>query len=277
MEIPGWDRGIGLKEQNLTLCLYGLYERRPTSPWVGQPFYVGIGSLKRPAAHLSKCRRGQHRNSGVQSIFDEHIKDQMEPEARILAILPNREYACETERKAIAVFGKRADGGCLVNVAAGGDGPDPALMQNPEIIAKISAAAKAQRLDPEHVRLHLDRVNAAIARPGWRAKVSQGTKAALHKPDVRAKHLEGLKRANAAQSAEERSRIQREHYAQHPARRARVSEAMKERLSRPGVLEELGRKSTASDNRTWADPVVRARRIAGMRAFYARRREAVAK
>lgn len=249
------------------LILYGLYERRPGNKWFGQPIYIGIGTRKRPRKHLSDARRGRHYNEGLQKVCRGHIARGLEPEVRILAILPNREYANLVKIRAIKAFGRRrvrSENGCLCNIAKGGDGPDSELMRDPQTLEKLSAIGKARWKDAAYQEQQRESRAAAHARPEVKQNISDGTRVAINRPDTRKKHLKALKRVNAGQSTERRSAIQKKHHDEHPERRARTGEVAKLLARDPAIQASRSAKSTAANHRTWADDTIRQRRVLGM-------------
>ncbi len=57
----------------MTTNLYALIEVRPGHPNLGQPFYVGIGTAKRPYRHLAQSRTTKgHRNLRLHEILVSH-------------------------------------------------------------------------------------------------------------------------------------------------------------------------------------------------------------
>ena len=167
----------------MSLVMYGLYERRANARWCGEPFYLGVGTHKRPKRQLYDLRLQQHNNADVQKVYDRHLLQGLEPEIRILATLPNWQYATELEKKAIKLFGRRSradERGCLCNLASGGQGPDPELMRSPAIAAKNSAAQRQSYADS----------------PTRRAAISQHAVERNKRPEVQAARSKASKEMN---------------------------------------------------------------------------------
>lgn len=246
--------------------LYGLVDNRPNSQGFGELFYVGVGNNKRMLTHGNLARKGLHRNRHVQEVFDDHTRQGLSPTCRVLAICPSHAYAFDLEVKAIKSFGRKSRGeGHLCNIAAGGNGPDAELMNDPEVLAKMSDACKFNWTIPDY----RDRVVNAIRKNGksesFRSSVSSGTRKAFENPDVRARHLAALEKVNASQSTEQRSDAQVKSYESNPERRVKVSAWAKHHNSLPEVKEAKSKASTAANFTSWQDPSIRAKRVAGMK------------
>lgn len=139
----------------MALVMYGLYDRRLGTRWPSEPFYIGIGTPKRPKRQLYDLRKGQHPNEDVQKVYDRHVLQGLEPDVRVLAVLPDWGYAAEVEKRAIRVFGRRTragERGCLCNLAGGGQGPDPVLMRTPAVAARNAAAQRRSYAENPHRR-----------------------------------------------------------------------------------------------------------------------------
>ena len=75
------------------------------------PFYIGIGSQKRRA--YVKVRRGKHWDAVV---------NKSDYRVDILFEGVTKEFALEKEKELIELYGKKSNGGTLVNITDGGDG-----------------------------------------------------------------------------------------------------------------------------------------------------------
>ena len=255
-------------------CLYSLVEARPENNFFGQPLYIGIGTPRRIGAHTQAARRGVHHNAGVQAVFDRHFRDGLVPTGRVL-VIGKRDYLSDLEKKAIKLYGRRGfadERGSLCNIAQGGEGPDPSLMQRPEIREKISRASK------KHWSVQSNRAALSVSQTemfkseALRKRIGDATRTAFKDPDVRQRHLTALTKVNAALSSEKRSEIGKLSYAQDPARRERLKVTSKEVGSRPEVIEARRTATRALNFAAWADPIIRAKRIAGMKGSKARAR-----
>jgi hypothetical protein len=127
--------------------LYALIESRPGHPNFDKPFYIGIGTAKRPRKHLRDARsKAGHRNWRLQDVLAAHFLANIEPLICILAVYNDKESAALAEVQAIALYGRIGldIGGILTNLAVGGQGPDADLMRMPEIRKRNSDAQKCR-------------------------------------------------------------------------------------------------------------------------------------
>lgn len=124
----------------MTLVMYALMDKRPGAEY--QPFYVGIGTKRRPAQHIRAAKSAKkHSNWRVQRMMDEHFEAGVLPEVKILVVCPDREYAWLIEKRYIAKLGRKDidEGGILCNLGIGGEDVGSDL---PHVKAAKSAAAK---------------------------------------------------------------------------------------------------------------------------------------
>lgn len=211
--------------------LYALIERRPGSPHEGEPFYIGIGNAKRPTKHFVAARsKDGHYNTRLQAALDAHFALGVEPEIRILALCPDRATAFISERALIASYGRfeMDEGGILLNIASGGQGADPDMMNL----------------------------------PGMREKISDTTKVAINEPATRARHLAALRRVNAALTTQQRREAAEK---KSPEGKARSLAALKAAHTDPEIQARRRENSREPQKNSWADPEIRARRIAAMK------------
>lgn len=210
--------------------LYLLIERRAGNPNVGRPFYVGIGNKKRPLRHLFDAKTvAGHYNHRMQEILLGHIALGIEPEVRLIAEYQDRESAFVAERREIASYGRVGidRDGTLANLAAGGQGADSAMMLLPEM----------------------------------RAKVSERTKRAIHDPTIRAAHVAALARINSAFSPEQRRAAAAK---KTPEATAASTAALAAARNDPEAEQRRRASERVAQKASWADPEIRARRIAAM-------------
>src|ERR1700755_501297 len=193
----------------MSVNLYALIEMRPTHSNFGHPLYIGIGTAKRPFQHIRHARHPKGcPNRLLNAFICAHLAEGIEPAVSILSVHATKAEADIAEREAIAKYGRlgRDEFGILCNIAHGGQGPDVELMSDPEILAKISEAARRHWEDPEHRAAQKAKIDAYNDRPGVREAHGLRVKKGLHSEEVRAKHLAALARVNAARGPEERSR-----------------------------------------------------------------------
>ena len=266
----------------MTTILYGLIEGRPGNPNVGLPFYVGIGSLDRPKQHLRQARRPEGcRNRLLNLVIRDHLAIGIEPLIEMIATFETRAEADTAERAAIIQFGRlgRDADGILCNVARGGDGPDPSLMQDPTILAKISAASKrhfespqarervgdASRKrwsDAEFKEKRIEALRIVYADPAVIARVSAATEKALNSPEIRERHLAALARVNGGLTSAQRSAAAAK---KSPEAVAASIAALRAAHADLEIESKRRANSREPQKNSWADPEIRARRIAAMK------------
>lgn len=273
----------------MTTNLYALVEARPDHPNLGRPFYIGIGTDKRPYRHLREARsRKGHRNWRLQEVLVSHQALRIVPGVEILGVFETKDEAGGAEKKAIASYGRAGidDGGILCNLAVGGQGPDAALMQMPEVRERNAAAqrrrspesrlgqiAAARRLahDPE-VNARRSAASTAANNESWANGETRGRRTGA---------MKGKKKTMTPQAI-----AQRQAAAALPVSdetRAAVGAASTERWADPEFRAERSRSQTAAWQdpekranmlagrsegiaKSWENPEVRARRIAGIKA-----------
>lgn len=250
----------------MPISLYALIESRPSHPNMGQPFYVGIGNKVRPRAHIRDARKPAGcRNRLLNLAIRGHFDLGLEPEIRIIFLFETRAQADAAEREMIARLGRlgRDNGGILCNVARGGDGPDSTLMSDPEIVAKIGAASRAMWAEPGARTAHGERIKALYeGNPEARARHGSRMKAALATPEVRQKHLAELQRINTAFTTDDRRAAEAK---RTPDSRARSLAALTASRTDPEIQARRRENSREPQKNSWADPEIRARRIAAMK------------
>lgn len=245
--------------------LYGLRNSIPNSTEFGALFYVGVGSANRLRSHWRHGRKASHHNPLVQDVLSEHVAHNVIPGQEILVVCPSHEYAFELEAKYIESLGrKRLGTGLLCNIAKGGDGPDSELMSDPAIRKKISAASKANWAKPESREKQSKIMRSVGKTESFKKAVSEQTKVALNNPTTRAKHLAALGKVNEDLSKESRSASQKKSYEDNPERRVKVSKWAKESNLDPAMRRRRSVAVTAANLNSWSDPLIRAKRIAGM-------------
>ncbi len=134
----------------MTTNLYALIEARLGHPCFGEPFYVGIGTAKRPYRHLaqSRTKRG-HRNLRLHEILVSHSALGFVPGVMIIATFETKDAAGIAEIAEIARYGRIGiePTGTLCNLARGGQGHDAELMRrswaNPAIHAARNSSCSA--------------------------------------------------------------------------------------------------------------------------------------
>lgn len=89
----------------------------------GVPFYVGIGSGHRMQYHLT-CAKNNRKdvNQYKKNIIQKILREGQEPIIKKIVDNIDREFAALIEQEFIAKYGRRSEGGLLVNMTAGGEG-----------------------------------------------------------------------------------------------------------------------------------------------------------
>ena len=111
----------------------------------GRPCYVGKGKGDRWTRHEGRAR---HYNRHLGSIIDQaRALGEELPKVKIAEGLAEDE-AFRIERELIALIGREANGGPLVNLTDGGDGP-AGYQPSPELIERQAATRRGRKLSPE--------------------------------------------------------------------------------------------------------------------------------
>lgn len=244
-------------------CLYKL-----TGP-TGKS-YIGItaGALAaRWWKHKNNAKhgRGSERGNECPSLYNAMRKYGPDGFSALeLACSESLEELKELERRAIIEHKTRSPFG--YNVTSGGEG---ALGHTPteETRRKMSDAQKNRRQDPEQRRLLA--LSLAKARDAasakWKNMTGEERKAACER------HGSAVRRGYANQDARDRSSIAHKATWARPGYREKMAVAMKGTKRQPWSQE---RKDKAADarRREWANPVMRAKRLAGFSEARERRR-----
>lgn len=249
----------------MPVILYALIEARTDHPNFGKPLYVGIGAENRPYAHIRHAKRPEGcRNKLLTDVLRAHLAVGVEPWISVLATFETRAEADEAERAAITKYGRmgRDQEGILCNVAHGGDGPDSAIMDDPEVRANIARASHEYWSTPEHRAAQAERTKTGHARPDVREHISETTKAALNNEEVRAKHVAALKRINAAMTTEQRRAAETK---RSPEGRAASGAHLKAMRRDASTQAKRRKNSSAPQLASWQNPEIRAKRIAAMK------------
>lgn len=213
------------------------------------PFYVGKGCGNRAYDLNAAGRNKWHKNivakHGQENIIVEIMECSSEKEAFF------REIAMIRSLKEAGVS--------ICNVTAGGAGGLTSSIEN------LSLKGKARYSNPEARKQQSDLLKVVSATAEFRNAVSAATKKAI-RGEARQRHLDGLLKANASQSSEARSDAQLRSFAENHERIMNHSKAAK--LVQQNMSDETraakAAKLTAANLVGWANPEIRAKRIAGM-------------
>jgi hypothetical protein len=170
----------------------------------GTPFYVGKGRGDRIRLHerFAIAGRAGHKAALIRSIWrsNQHVG------YRIEAWFDDENDAFAYEQLLIAHIGREANGGPLVNLTDGGEGPSGfRQVITPEMRAKISASLTGRTKSPEHV------AKVAAKRRGQRHSLETRAKMseAVNKPEAKAKIA--IARRGFKQTAESNEKNRRAH------------------------------------------------------------------
>ena len=147
----------------------------------GVPFYVGAGNEQRPLQHMT----GSGGRPLVNAIIDEHRARGSDVDVSIVKFHDTIDDAFNHEKYLIAVYGKRSEGGLLVNICDGGKGSKGYKA------SEESRAANSKR--------NIDRFSSIDER----LKISLATKKAMARPDV----IDKLSKAAVANWSDESFRL----------------------------------------------------------------------
>lgn len=122
-------------------------------PRNNQPFYIGKGSKHRVMGHFTPSRLNQssHKSSIIKKYRDLGFKDKIIFYQKDLT----EDQAFLLEEAYIKLFGRRKDGGCLVNLSKGGEGVSGFTSRRDEEAKirwknSISKALTGRKLSDEH-------------------------------------------------------------------------------------------------------------------------------
>lgn len=221
-----------------------------------------------------KIRMNQHRQSvafGSQLPVHCAWRKYGEPVITVLAEFETQDKLHAAEIAAIAELGTMTPNG--YNVSVGGD---TAPSKNPEVAAKIAAKAKGRKIkDTTRV--------AEATRRKWqddeyRQKVSAGLKAVWteERRKERSKESKAVwrKRKESGYIMLDETKQKLASYERTAETRAKMSASAKRRPA-PKLNAEAQVRQAAGVARSWADPEVRAKRLASMAAARERRKQEI--
>lgn len=129
----------------------------------GNVFYVGAGNEKRVQAQ----RSGNGRIPAVQKIFNEHCNEGKKVSLVIDSEHDSKESAFLREKELIAEYGKRREGGLLVNICDGGAG-----------VPGYKATEESRKANSQRMK---EKMSSDIARKS----VSEATKKSMENKELR--------------------------------------------------------------------------------------------
>ena len=271
--------------------LYALIEQRPGHPNFGLPFYIGIGTSKRPYRHLeqSRSKRG-HRNWRLHEVIVSHRIIGLIPGIEFLAIYEKKSDAGEAEKELIKKYGRLGidPGGILCNLAVGGQGPDVELMQLPEIRKRNSDSQKRRDRSSWYASTEAARRNAVDKDINARRSISSTAhnKMEWSDPEKSAKRIaamKGKKKTMTHRAIESRKinleKARSEEFSQirhdaaiakwrDPAFRQKRSVNQSAAWDDPEKRANMLAGRSEGISKSWQDPETREKRIAAIKAAY---------
>lgn len=136
----------------------------------GVPFYVGAGNEQRPGRHIA----GTGGRPAVNAVIDEHRARGSDIGVMIVKTHDTEHDAFNHEKYLIGIYGKRSDGGLLVNICDGGKG-----------VTGYRATDKSKQANSERNIKRFSDINE-------RLKTSIATKRAMENPELRRKISDAL-------------------------------------------------------------------------------------
>jgi hypothetical protein len=173
------------------------------------------------------------------------------------------ECASEQEaffREMAAIDALRKAGVVLCNQTIGGEGGQTSSSEN------LSEKGKARFSKDGAKERHSKIMKQVALTAEFKSAVSKTTTLAL-RGEARERHLAGLELANAKQSSEDRSNAQLRSFEERPERyeiHSAAAKLLQQNMSQE-TRESRSSKLTSANLNSWADPEIRAKRIAGMR------------
>lgn len=215
------------------------------------PFYVGKGTGDRAYNLYAKGRNKWHAAT-IQKYGAENIHIDI--------------ITCGTEKEAFyreitVIEALRNKGVKLCNLTKGGSGGLTSTKEN------LSAKIRAYWTIDGNRDTHSELMKTVSSTSTFKNAVSLATKEAL-RGHAREAHLQGLAKANSAQTTQQRSNAQVESFKRDETRKKRHSEGatkMYLNMSDETKAKRSDKLSVINKN-SWQDPVIRASRIEGMRS-----------
>jgi len=221
-----------------------------------------------------KIRMNQHRQSvasGSQLPVHCAWRKHGEPVITVLAEFETHDELHAAEIAAIAELGTMSPNG--YNVSIGGD---TAPSKNPKVAAKIAVKAKGRKIkDTTRVA---DATRRKWQDDGYRQKVSDGLKAFWtdERKEQRSKQSKDAwcKRKESGYVMSDETKQKLASYERTAETRAKMSASAKRRPA-PKLNAEAQVRQAAGVARSWADPEIRAKRLASMAAARERRKQEI--
>lgn len=211
----------------LTEPIYYVYMYRDPRPEkFGTPVYIGMGKGERMYDHLNKS------HSRAMRAFITKVTRMglpVAPELVRTGLL--QAEAFDLERELIAKYRRRKDGGTLLNLTLGGEGP-LAYVPSEETRLKISEASRKRMQDPEYKAKWLEKHREGCKKPEAIAKKAKATAAGWQNEETRRKRAEGIAAAKRTPEARARASAQQEAQWTSGAKK-KASDFAKERLQDP--------------------------------------------
>lgn len=230
-------------------------------------YYVGSSAdiLRRWGDHLAALRGSRHKNIHLQRAWNKYGEAAFRLD--VLERAPVSDLF-EVEQRHLDVALASGQSYNLHDRAEGG------FSRIPEVVARHGVSVKLRSQRKEWKERHAANVQAQANDPEWRALVSEGTRRAMHRPEVRDRHISAIQahkrkpeviaqdRGFAARIWGDPEVARRTREAGHTQQaQSRRTTGVRRALAEPAMRQHL----TNAQRRIWADPGKRAARLVAMR------------
>lgn len=241
----------------------------------GEWFYIGSSKdiERRTQYHREKLAAGKHKNKLLQKAFDEcgkfewqQIVDCSEDDRFVQEQLMLDAHWHLPNRTNISPQTLIDDPSVLSKAIA--DSTKIAYRLRPELGQAISRRNIADWADPERRAERASAIRNANAAPERREKIAQSLREHWSNVQNRADQAEAQERAWTEDKRQEHSKTMQKAW-DNEETHAKAAESAREKWKDESYVENQKKKQSSS----WQDPVVRAKRIAGMKAAKEKRKQ----
>jgi len=162
------------------------------------PFYIGKGTGKRMYYHFNRVQNNSSlNNKHLENKLRQLIKENLKPEHRKILETEDQQLAFDKEKERIKELGREN----LCNLTDGGEGPFNCIRSS-ETKEKIRQKNIANNKNPEYRKMISEKTKIAMNRPDvrnkilkicssleFREKVSRTTREAMNRPEVKQKMI----------------------------------------------------------------------------------------
>jgi len=207
--------------------VYYVYMYRDPRPEnFGTPVYVGMGKGDRMFHHLTNSHSRAVRAFVAKMAA---LNLPLAPELVKTGLL--QAEAFDLERETIAKYRRRKDGGTLLNLTLGGEGPT-CFNHTEESKRKIGEASRRIMSDPEYKAAWMEKHKAGCQSEEAALKKSKATTAGWQNEETRRKRSEGIKASRSTEESRAKTRAQQAEQWDDEAKK-KASDFAKERLQDP--------------------------------------------